>query len=112
MSLLSEEVRWTIVGRSAVSGTTVGKQELMEKILKPFGEHFSASSTKFAPTDIHQILANGNLVVAYFDGRGVTNKGLVYQNSYAWFLTFAGDTAKEVTAFFDSVAFNELWAEQ
>lgn len=112
MSLLSEDVRWTITGRSAVSGTTVGKQDLLANILTPFGGHFSTSQTKFAPTTIHSISAEGNLVIASFDGRGVTNKGLIYENTYAWFLTFEGTTAKEVTAFFDSIAFNELWAEK
>lgn len=107
--LLADEVRWTIVGRSLVSGTTEGKRDLVDQVLGPFGERFSISPEPFRPTVIHGLYADGDMVVAYFDGAGLANDGITYANSYAWFMRFEGERVIECTAFFDSVAFNEFW---
>jgi uncharacterized protein len=32
-----------------------------------------------------------------------------YQNTYAWFMTLSGGKVIDGTAFYDSIAFNELW---
>ncbi|MFG1951762.1 hypothetical protein [Micromonospora sp. NPDC048830] len=44
-----------------------------------------------------------------FDGRGVTVAGTPYENTYAWFLTLRDGKVVDGMAFFDSVAFDELW---
>ena len=109
MELLSEDIEWTIVGKSLVAGTTRGKTELREKVLAPFGARFAQSSERFRPVTVHGIYQEGDTVVAYFDGRGTANDGKPYLNSYAWFLTFKQGLVVRATAFFDSIAFNDLW---
>ncbi|MGU9821676.1 hypothetical protein [Pseudomonas sp. ADAK22] len=42
-------------------------------------------------------------------GAGTTNDGTRYENDYVWLLTMRNGKAVKGTAFFDSVAFNELW---
>ncbi len=32
-----------------------------------------------------------------------------YDNTYAWFMRMAGGRVVEVSAFYDSIAFNDLW---
>jgi len=44
-----------------------------------------------------------------WDGRGTTTAGTTYQNAYAWFLTLSDGKVVDGTAFYDSIAFNELW---
>ena len=39
----------------------------------------------------------------------MTTAGNVYENTYAWIMTLDGGKVIDVTAFYDSVAFNELW---
>jgi uncharacterized protein len=107
--LFSSNIRWTIVGNALVSGTVVGKQDLVEKILKPFGARFSASMDRFRPVAIKGLYADGDMVVALFDGGGTANDGKPYANTYAWFLTLRDGLVVDATAFFDSVAFNDLW---
>jgi uncharacterized protein len=109
MELLSEDIEWTIVGKSLVAGTTRGKTELREKVLGPFGARFEKSTERFRPVTVHGIYQEGDTVVAYFDGRGTANDGKPYLNSYAWFLTFKQGLVVRATAFFDSIAFNDLW---
>jgi uncharacterized protein len=35
--------------------------------------------------------------------------GTTYHNTYAWFMTLSGGKVIDGTAFYDSIAFNELW---
>lgn len=109
IALISEDIRWTIVGHSLIAGTTNGKAELNEKTNLPFVARFNRSSTKFRPVRIHGIYEDGDMVIIHFDGHGIANDGKPYANSYAWFLTMRGGRVIAGTAFFDSIAFNDLW---
>ena len=42
-------------------------------------------------------------------GRGMTNDGQPYENSYAWFMRMRNGKLVDGTAFFDSISFNDLW---
>ncbi|MEV4198433.1 nuclear transport factor 2 family protein [Micromonospora globbae] len=53
--------------------------------------------------------ADAGTVVVLWDGAGVTVTGATYANTYAWFLTFRDGKVVDATAFFDSIAFNDLW---
>lgn len=110
-TLLSDDIEWTISGNSAAAGTTHGRQELMTKVLGPFGARFAQSSDKFKPHEIKGIYADGNTVIAHFVAGGTTNNGHPYQNTYLWMLTMQDGKVIRATAFFDSIAFNELWQQ-
>ncbi|HEY0331468.1 MAG TPA: nuclear transport factor 2 family protein [Rhodopseudomonas sp.] len=107
--LLSDDIRWTIVGNSAAAGTFVGKSALLEQVLQPFGARFSGAAGRFRPVAIKGIYGDGATVVALFDGRGTTLNGTPYANSYAWILRMDAGRVVDATAFFDSIAFNQLW---
>ncbi|HHH0459097.1 TPA: nuclear transport factor 2 family protein [Yersinia enterocolitica] len=109
LDLLSENIRWTIVGNSLESGTTVGKAQLNQKVNGPFGARFTKSQDKFRPVVIKGVYGDGDTVIAYFEGRGTANDGKPYVNTYAWILKMQDGKVIEGTAFFDSVAFNDLW---
>jgi ketosteroid isomerase-like protein len=96
--LLSDDIRWTIVGNALVSGTFTGKPDLIEKVLKPFGARFSTSTGRFRPVAIEGIYGDGDVVVALFDGKGTTNDGKPYTNSYAWFLRLKDGLVVDATA--------------
>ncbi len=78
-------------------------------MLAPFGARFDPQ-TPFRPINIRAILADdaqGSVAVAW-DGEGATIAGTTYRNTYAWFMTLRDGKVVEATAFFDSIAFNEL----
>jgi ketosteroid isomerase-like protein len=58
---------------------------------------------------VHDVLADGDKVVVLFDARTTAKDGSAYANTYAWFMTMRDGKILSVTAFFDSIAFNELW---
>jgi ketosteroid isomerase-like protein len=108
VEIFAPEMVWRIVGRSLASKEYRNKQQFIDEVLAPFGARFSAS-TPFRPIQIRGIFADGDTVIVQWDGRGVAIDGQPYENSYAWFMTLRGGKVIEGTAFYDSIAFNELW---
>ncbi|RZI57424.1 MAG: nuclear transport factor 2 family protein [Rubrivivax sp.] len=109
--MLAADIEWTIAGNSLVAGTTRSRDELNRKVLGPFGARFAQSQDRFRPRTIHAVYADGDTVVAHFSAAGTTNTGHPYKNSYVWMLTMRGGKAVRVTAFFDSIAFDEFWRQ-
>ena len=108
--LLADDLRWTIVGRSEVSKTFEGKEQFVGEVLQPFGARFS-QSRPFRPVALRGVYADGDTVVVLWDGEGTRLDGKPYENTYAWFMRFRDGLVVEATAFFDSIAFDELWRE-
>jgi len=100
---------WKIEGHSAASKQYENKQQFIDEVLGPFGARF-VSGEPFRPHEIRSIHADGDTVIVLWDGRGVANDGIPYENSYAWFMTLKDGLVVDGTAFYDSISFNELWA--
>jgi uncharacterized protein len=106
--LLADDVQWTIVGRSQTSKSFNSKEQFIGEVLRPFGARFSQP---FRPVAVRGIYADGDTVVVLWDGVGTRLDGKPYENTYAWFMMFRDGLVVEATAFFDSIAFSELWSE-
>ncbi len=106
--LLAEDLRWTIVGRSRVPKTFESKEEFVGEVLAPFGARFSEP---FRPVKVRGVYEDGDTVIVVWDGEGTRLDGKPYENAYAWFMRFREGLVVEATAFFDSIAFDELWDE-
>lgn len=102
--LLAPDATWTIVGRSVAAGT-YKRDEFLEKVIAPFNARLSEP---LVPT-VRALYADGDMVIAFFDGRGTARDGRPYENTYTWYLRVADGRIVEVVAFFDAIAFNELW---
>jgi ketosteroid isomerase-like protein len=108
--VFAPDMVWRIEGRSVASGEYGSKQQFVDEVLAPFGARFSSSSDPFRPVTIRSIHADGDTVIVLWDGRGIANDGRPYENSYAWFMKMRDGQVVDGTAFYDSIAFNELWA--
>jgi ketosteroid isomerase-like protein len=110
-SIFAPDMRWEIAGRSAASTTYDTAQHLMDEVLLPFGARFSEDKP-FRPTAVRAIYADDaqSTVVVVWDGEGTTTAGTLYRNTYAWVLTLRDGKVVDAIAFYDSIAFNELWA--
>ena len=106
--LFAPHMTWEIVGRSAASAKYANADEFITKVLEPFGRRFSTTDP-FRPVTIRGIYADGPTVIALWDGAGTTIAGTPYENTYAWILTLKDRLIIHGVAFYDSVAFNELW---
>jgi ketosteroid isomerase-like protein len=91
-----------------VSKTFESKDQFIGEVLQPFGARFSEP---FTPVAVHGVYAGGDTVVVLWDGEGTRLDGKPYKNTYAWFMRFREGLVVEATAFYDSIAFNEIWNE-
>ena len=103
--LLADDAAWTIVGRSLASKTYDSREAFMRDVIRPFNARMSSGLRP----EVRHLYADGDTVVALFDARGVARDGKPYENTYAWFLTMQNGRIVRAVAFFDSVAFNDLW---
>jgi uncharacterized protein len=103
--LLADDVSWTIVGRSDASKTYPSREAFMSEVIRPFNARMLEG---LRPT-IRKLCVEGDSVVIFFDAAGVAADGETYANTYAWFWEMRDGHVVKAHAFFDSIAFNELW---
>jgi ketosteroid isomerase-like protein len=106
--IFAADMTWEIVGRSRASGTYGSAREFSDEVLHPFGARFRPD-LPFRPVAIRGIYADGDTVIVRWDGEGTTTAGTIYRNTYAWFMTLRDGKVIDGTAFYDSIAFDELW---
>ncbi|MGB9070186.1 MAG: nuclear transport factor 2 family protein [Candidatus Acidiferrales bacterium] len=103
--LLTDDATWTIVGNSPMSRTYNSKKELIDEVIAPFGARMSK---RFVPT-VRGLYADGDMVIAFFDGRGTALDGKSYENTYTWYMRMKDEKIVDVVAFFDIIEFTDLW---
>ena len=77
----------------------------MDVVIKPFNARLSSP---LRPT-VHNIYADGDTVIALWDGAGVARDGKPYKNTYAWFMQMRDGKIVNVVAFFDTIEFTDFW---
>jgi len=107
--VFAPDMVWRIEGHSAASGKYGSKQQFIDEVLAPFGARFTTSEP-FRPVTIRSVHADGDTVIVIWDGRGIANDGVPYENSYAWIMRLREGKVVDGTAFYDSISFNDLWA--
>jgi ketosteroid isomerase-like protein len=103
--LLAENVTWTITGNSLASKTYGSREAFIGEVIRPFNARMSVG---LKPT-IRRMYADGDTVIVFFDASGTARDGAPYTNTYAWFLELSDGKIVNASAFFDSIAFNDLW---
>ncbi|WP_235535641.1 nuclear transport factor 2 family protein [Sphingopyxis sp. Root1497] len=104
--LLANDAIWTIEGRSAASATYPGKEAFLSDVIRPFNARMAVG---IKPA-VRSMTAEEDRVVILFDAAGTARDGITYANSYAWFFRMEDGRVVEANAFFDAVAFNDLWS--
>ncbi len=103
--LLADNATWTITGNSAAAKTYTGREAFLSEVIQPFVARMSIG---LKPV-IREMHADGSSVIILFDAAGTAKDGKPYVNTYAWFLDMTAGKIVKASAFFDSIAFNDLW---
>ncbi|TDV36637.1 nuclear transport factor 2 family protein [Actinophytocola oryzae] len=98
VDLLAEDVRWTIIGTTAWSGTYAGKQAVLDDLLRPMSRQLRGRTIISA----HRFVAEGDLVVVEGRGRNSTVDGVRYHNEYCWVFRLADGLVRELTEYSDT----------
>ncbi|MBD2099776.1 nuclear transport factor 2 family protein [Leptolyngbya sp. FACHB-261] len=103
--LLADDVEWTITGRSPISKTYTSRKQFLEEAIAPINERLSV---RIVPR-LRGIYAEGNMVIALWDGTGTAKDGKPYRNTYSWYMTMQNGRIVKVVAFFDTIELADLW---
>jgi hypothetical protein len=103
--LLAESATWTIVGQSDAAKTYDGREAFLSEVIRPFNARMSVG----LKPNVRAMYADGDTVIVLFDAEGTARDGLIYENTYAWFLDLRDSRIVNAIAFFDSIQFNDLW---
>ncbi len=95
---LAEDIVWTSIGSTAVSGIYSGKDNLMANLLAPvFGELKAGISSV-----IDNMIAEGDFVMVQSRGTAETNDGRPYNNTYCHIMKILDGKIVELTEFCDT----------
>jgi len=103
--LLTDDAEWTITGRSPISKTYTSRRQFLDEAITPINERLSV---KIVP-EVRDIYADGDMVIAMWDGTATAKDGKPYKNTYSWYMTMKEGRIVKVVAFFDTIEFTELW---
>ena len=95
---LADDVSWTIIGTTVMSGIYRGKAEVRERL-------FGGLRTRLAGTVVftpERFIAEGDLVVMQARGQATSKSGKPYNNTYCIVARFAGDKIIEMTDYVDT----------
>lgn len=103
--LLADDANWTITGNSMAAKTYPTKEAFMNEVIRPFNARMQ---TPLVPT-VRRLYVEGDTVIVFFDAKGTARDGKPYANTYAWILEMRDSKIVRAHAFFDSIAFDDLW---
>lgn len=99
--LLADDMQWIITGSTPLSKTYTGKKQFMEEVIDPLNQRLSR---KIVPS-LTELYADGNVVIAVWDGKATATDGKPYNASYCWLMEIQHGKITRVTAFLDGIEF-------
>jgi ketosteroid isomerase-like protein len=95
---LAEDVEWTIIGTTELSGTFRGKQEVLERLLGPLG----AALDGHVVFTFERFIAEGDFVVMQAHGEGTAKTGRPYNNTYCIVCRIVDGKVLQMTDYVDT----------
>jgi ketosteroid isomerase-like protein len=108
LGLLSDNLVWTDVGTSIFAGTYEGKEKVLNELLGPL---FSRLKNGIF-TEIENIIAEGDLVVALSSGKAETLDGIPYNNSYCQIFKITEGKISQVIEYCDTALINSVFGDK
>src|ERR1700761_9090114 len=99
LATMADDVRWTIIGKTKYSHVMNGKQEIIDKLLKPI---FAELET-MGSNHVDNVIAEGDYVVVQQHATGrKTKTGNDYNNTYCLVYKVLDGKIKEITEYLDT----------
>lgn len=102
--LLTSDAHWTLTGSSALSKTYTSKQQFIDATVTPL---FKRLATPFV-LKVRHLYAEGDVVIATFEGSSTANDGQPYHNTYCLVMTMKDGRIINTVAFLDLLAYTDL----
>jgi ketosteroid isomerase-like protein len=98
LDAMADNIRFTLIGTTTLSGTFNGKQEFVSKVLMPL----SAKLEGGISITIDNLIAEGDFVAMQGRGKSNTKAGGTYNNTYCQVFRVANGKVQEVTEYLDT----------
>jgi hypothetical protein len=102
--LLADDMQWQITGSTVLSKSYTGKKQFIEEVIVPLNQRLTK---KIVPA-VKYLFAEGDWVVALWDGQATAADGKPYNMSYAWFMQLKEGKITNVIAFLDGIKFDDI----
>jgi len=96
--VVADDVRWTVIGSTPISGTFEGKQAFRDGAVIPLHEQLARP---IAATIVN-VLGVGDHVILQWEGESAGKNGRPYHQTYCWVMRLSGGLVTEVTAYLDT----------
>ncbi|MGH1493347.1 MAG: nuclear transport factor 2 family protein [Acidimicrobiales bacterium] len=103
--LVAHDVRWTVIGSTAISGTFESKRDFFTEAMGKLTEGLAAPISG----TIRQISADGDRVIIQWEGGAPTKSGGQYSQTYCWVLRLNGGMIVEAMAYLDTEMVNSVF---
>jgi ketosteroid isomerase-like protein len=97
-ALVADDVSWTVIGTTPVSGHYRSKREFVKGALARLSERLDGGIT----AHVVNVLADGDHVALQWEGTSASRTGLPYRQTYCWVMRLADGRIEEVTAYLDT----------
>jgi len=107
---LSDNLIWTAIGGTPISGTCRSKQEYLEQVYRPLLAIFSGPTR----CTVRQVIGEGQTVVVEWHGETLVASGGLYSQDYCWVIRVddAIEAIVEVRGYFDTELVSKLFKNQ
>jgi uncharacterized protein len=103
--LVADDVQWTVIGATPISGTYHSKREF-RPVVKSLSERL-VTDLKVVPRDV---IADGDKVAVQFESHAAGKNGTAYNQTYCWMLRMSDGQVREVVAYLDTEMVTKLFA--
>lgn len=104
-ALLADDITWTNIGSTRFSGTYSGKRAIAEDLLGPLFGQLKTGIT----SQIEQLTAEGNTVVAQTSGTAETVDGVPYNNTYCQVIEIRDGQILHVKEYMDTALIDAVF---
>ena len=99
LATMADDVRWTIIGTTKFSRTMNGKEEILDKLMRPIMAQMESMGT----SHLDNVIAEGDYVVVQQHATGrKTKSGNAYNNTYCLVYKVIEGKIKEITEYLDT----------
>jgi ketosteroid isomerase-like protein len=98
MEKMADDIEWTIIGTTGLSGTYRGKREVIEKMVGPLGSRLDGH-VQFT---FERFIAEGDHVVMQARGTATAKSGEPYNNTYCIVCRIEDGKVTEMTDYIDT----------
>ena len=104
LDMLADDIRWTVQGSTRWSGTYVGKEQVIDGLLRPVLRLLKRPHRTY----VERIVAEGDLVAVELRGENTTKSDKPYHNRYCWMCRMEGGQIRALTEYADTELFTAV----